>query len=55
MVISLSRDLQSDTSLAQVNILKNRFSGQTGKVCTLQYNLDTGCLTEVKAEVLDDF
>jgi twinkle protein len=55
MVISLSRDLQSDTSLAQVNILKNRFSGETGKACTLQYNLDTGCLTEVKAEVLDDF
>ena len=55
MIISMSRDLQSDKNLAQVNILKNRFSGETGKACTLYYDLATGCLTETDGDVQDDF
>jgi twinkle protein len=55
VLISMSRDIKSDAKLAKVNILKNRFSGETGRACTLQFNLDTGCLEEVKSEVLDDF
>ena len=55
MLLSVSRDIKSDKKLAKVTILKNRYSGETGSACTLQYDLDTGCLTEVKAEVLDDF
>jgi twinkle protein len=55
MVISLSRDLQAEGNLAQVNVLKNRFSGETGKACDLYYDLNTGCLTEVQGDKLDDF
>ena len=55
MVLSISRDLQADNNLAQVNVLKNRFSGETGKACDLHYDLETGCLTEVQGETLDDF
>ena len=38
-----------------LEILKNRFSGETGNACSLHYDLATGCLAEVKTEVLDDF
>jgi twinkle protein len=55
MVIAISRDLQADNKIAQVNILKNRFSGETGKACSLSYDLETGCLTEVNAETINDF
>ena len=55
MIISMVRDLKSDKNTTKVNILKNRFSGETGKCCDLYYDLETGCLSEVKAEVLDDF
>ena len=55
MIISMVRDLKSDKNTTKVNILKNRFSGETGKCCDLFYDLETGCLTEVKADVLDDF
>ena len=55
MVIAISRDLQADNTIAQVNILKNRFSGETGKACSLSYDLETGCLTEVNSETINDF
>ena len=55
MIISMSRDLQSDKNLAQVNVLKNRFSGETGKACTLYYDLETGCLRETDGDAQDDF
>lgn len=51
----LSRDLQSEGNLAQVNVLKNRFSGETGKACTLHYDLETGCLQETQDDVNNDF
>ena len=56
MVISLSRDLQDDKNLAKVNILKNRFSGETGHACTLHYNLETGLLKQSDhTEFKDEF
>ena len=55
MVISMSRDLQAETNTAQINVLKNRFTGETGKACNLHYDLATGCLTEVQSEVQNDF
>ncbi|AXN54081.1 DNA primase [Pelagibacter phage HTVC109P] len=55
MVISMVRDLKSEKNTTKVQILKNRFSGETGNCCDLFYDLETGCLTEVKADVLDDF
>jgi len=55
MIISMSRDLQSEGNLAQVNVLKNRFSGETGKACTLHYDLETGCLQETQDDVNNDF
>lgn len=54
MIISMQRDLQADDNQTQLHILKNRFSGETGKACTLQYNLDTGCLTQTE-DFADDF
>ena len=55
MVLGLSRDLQAENNIAQVNVLKNRFSGETGRACSLRYDLETGCLSEVQAETIDDF
>ena len=55
IIISMNRNLQAKNNLAQVNVLKNRFSGETGKACNLYYDLKTGCLSEVKAELSDDF
>jgi len=55
MLLAVSRDIKSDKKLAKVTILKNRYSGETGSACTLQYDLETACLTEVNPEVLDDF
>ena len=49
IIISMQRDLQSDDNITQLHILKNRFSGETGKACTLHYNLDTGCLAQAEA------
>ena len=55
IVIGLSRDLQAEGNITQVNVLKNRFSGETGKACTLRYDLSTNCLTEVQGETINDF
>ena len=51
----MSRDLKAENNIAKISILKNRFSGETGSACSLHYDLQTGCLSEVKAEALDDF
>jgi hypothetical protein len=51
----MNRNLQAKNNLAQVNILKNRFSGETGHACNLYYDLSTGCLSEVKGDVSDEF
>ena len=47
-VISLERDQQSETdsNIMIVRVLKNRFSGDTGKASTLIYNKTTGRLSE---------
>jgi twinkle protein len=50
MIISMSRNLQAEDNITQVNILKNRFSGETGKACSLYYDLATGCLSEIQVE-----
>ena len=55
IIISMNRNLQADNNIAQINILKNRFSGETGKACNLYYDLKTGCLSEVKGELSDEF
>ena len=55
-VIGLERNQQSDTeqNLVTVRVLKNRYTGQCGIACQLEYNHSTGRLeapTEVKPEV----
>jgi len=55
LIISISRDIKSDKKIANLAILKNRYSGETGKACSLLYNLETGCLSETTSEVLDDY
>jgi len=47
MIISMQRDLQAEDNTTQVNILKNRFSGETGHACDLHFDLATGCLSEI--------
>ena len=52
MVIGLERNQQADTSGASttVRLLKNRYSGETGTVGTLEYDLNTCRFNETKAE-----
>ena len=58
IVIGLERNQQDDDPIIRnqttLRVLKNRFSGLTGKACKLQYDGDTGRLTEV-AEDVDSF
>ena len=51
-VIGLERDQQSEEEANEVTvrILKNRFSGETGVACTLQYSQETGRLTDKNGE-----
>lgn len=47
LVISLERDQQGENpNETKVRILKNRFNGITGISCTLEYDPDTGRLTQ---------
>lgn len=59
MVISLERDQQGEQSnTTTVRVLKNRFSGETGIACHVQYNPETGRLLECNPEfdeVSDEF
>tara|TARA_R100000541_G_scaffold13813_2_gene23150 strand:+ start:1190 stop:2854 length:1665 start_codon:yes stop_codon:yes gene_type:complete len=51
IVIGLERNQQDDDPIIRnqttLRVIKNRFSGLTGKACRLQYNSDTGRLSEV--------
>ena len=51
-VIALERNQQSDSESSQttVRVLKNRFSGETGIACHLQYDLDTCKFNETTPE-----
>jgi len=55
IVIGLERNQQDDDPIIRnqttLRVLKNRFSGLTGKACKLQYDGDTGRLTEVEEDV----
>ena len=54
IVIGLERNQQDDDPILRnqttLRVIKNRFSGLTGKACKLQYDADTGRLTEVVDE-----
>ena len=52
LIISMNRDLQAEDNTTIVTILKNRFSGETGHACNLNFDLETGCLAEI---IHDDF
>lgn len=56
IVIGLERNGQADDIIQRntthVRVLKNRFSGTTGKACSLLYGLDTGRMTEVNEDEL---
>ena len=56
MVIGLERNGQADDvkerNTTYVRVLKNRFSGTTGKACALLYSLDTGRMKEIDEEAL---
>jgi len=51
IVIGLERNQQDDDPIIRnqttLRVIKNRFSGLTGKACRLQYDSETGRLTEV--------
>jgi twinkle protein len=54
-VIGLERDSQNDDAIIRnttiVRVLKNRFSGDTGKACSLLYNKEDGRMTEYVPEL----
>ena len=56
MVVSLERNGQAEDEVerntTRVRVLKNRFSGITGKACALLYNHDTGRMREIDEEAL---
>ena len=54
MILSLNRDLQSESNTANINVLKNRFSGETGKACDVTYDLQKGILYQ-ENELVNDF
>ncbi len=55
IVLGLERNQQAEDPIIRnqttVRVLKNRFSGLTGKACRLQYDSETGRLTEVQEDV----
>jgi twinkle protein len=55
IVLGLERNQQAEDPILRnqttVRVLKNRFSGLTGKACKLQYDSETGRLTEVLEDV----
>ena len=48
IVIGLERNQQDKDNphISQVRVLKNRWSGETGLCCSLEYMSDTGRMTE---------
>jgi len=60
MVIGLERNQQDKDNphISDVRVLKNRWSGETGIACHLQYDKDTGRMTETyweEEDVTDEF
>jgi twinkle protein len=57
IVIGMERDQQHEDPVVRntttVRVIKNRYSGQTGPACWLNYNLDTGRMEEVAPPNLD--
>jgi twinkle protein len=56
IVIGLERNQQDDShpNISQVRVLKNRWSGETGLCCSLEYNTTTGRMIETIFEEDDD-
>ena len=56
MVIGLERNQQDDDNphISHVRVLKNRWSGETGLCCSLEYMKDTGRMVEVMFEEDDE-
>lgn len=56
IVIGLERNAQADDTTerntTRVRVLKNRFSGETGKACSLLYSATTGRMTEYEENAL---
>lgn len=51
MVVGLERDQQGEhPNITTVRILKNRWSGDTGEACYVQYDKDTGRLSETSKD-----
>lgn len=46
IILGLSRNSSTGDNNCEINVLKNRFSGETGLATTLSYNKETGRLTE---------
>lgn len=49
LVVALQRSISSGDNLAEVVVLKNRFSGHTGPAGLLSYDSDTGRLIEISS------
>jgi twinkle protein len=48
IVVGCERDQQGENpNLTTVRVLKNRWTGETGKACKLEYSKETGRMTEV--------
>ena len=58
-VIALERDQQADDPIeantTRVRVLKNRYAGDNGIACALQFDKETGRLTEVDGQIDIDF
>jgi len=58
MVVGLERNQQDkdNANLTTIRILKNRWTGETGIACHLEYSKETGRMTETFfSEEQDDF
>lgn len=54
MVVGLERDQQGEhPNVTTVRILKNRWSGDTGEACHVQYDKDSGRLAETHSDFAD--
>ena len=58
-VVALERNQQADDPIeantTRVRVLKNRYAGDNGIACALQFNKDTGRLTEIDPDIEVDF
>lgn len=59
IVIKLYRDPKADDedsrNTTKVTVEKNRFCGRTGPACLLKYDAETGRLTELPQDMLDEY